>query len=199
MEPRDQKPNDRKSIAGQRYYSNVTGRFFSPDPGGARTANPTNPGSWNRYGYAGGDPVNGNDPRGTCWQMVGLANTASWGDEGWEYQEYRVFSAQCLVPEYTGDYGGEPAGGGGSDGVSNLAGVPGALTEAIKSLKGNCTKVLHRGRRRFRTTQDNLRSLMLGLAEAAIRLWLKSRQTWHPITIIENHNCPAINRTESVG
>jgi RHS repeat-associated protein len=53
-----------QDYAGQRYYSNVTGRFFSPDPGGLRTANPRDPGSWNRYAYVGGDPVNFADPSG---------------------------------------------------------------------------------------------------------------------------------------
>jgi len=50
--------------AGQRYYSNVTGRFLTPDPGGVRTANPMDPGSWNRYAYVNGDPVNYNDRHG---------------------------------------------------------------------------------------------------------------------------------------
>lgn len=27
----------------------------------------SDPGSWNRYAYVGGDPVNRRDPRGTCW------------------------------------------------------------------------------------------------------------------------------------
>jgi len=48
----------------QRYYSNNSGRFFSPDPGGVRTADPTDPGSWNRYAYVNGDPMNGTDPHG---------------------------------------------------------------------------------------------------------------------------------------
>jgi RHS repeat-associated protein len=50
--------------AGQRYYGNGMGRFLTPDPGGARTADPKNPGSWNRYSYAGTDPVNFGDPTG---------------------------------------------------------------------------------------------------------------------------------------
>ena len=50
--------------AGQRYYSNAMGRFLTPDPGGIRTADPKEPGSWNRYAYVGGDPVNFRDPQG---------------------------------------------------------------------------------------------------------------------------------------
>ena len=53
-----------QDYADQRYY-NQAGRFFSPDPGGIKTANPMDPGSWNRYAYAQGDPVNYVDPRGT--------------------------------------------------------------------------------------------------------------------------------------
>jgi len=49
--------------ANQRYYSNVQGRFMTPDPhrGSAHTGNPQ---SWNRYGYVLSDPVNGSDPTG---------------------------------------------------------------------------------------------------------------------------------------
>ena len=49
--------------ADQRFYANTQGRFTSPDPyvasGGAG-----NPGSWNRYAYVGGDPINSRDPSG---------------------------------------------------------------------------------------------------------------------------------------
>jgi hypothetical protein len=46
------------------------GRFLTPDPykAGSGSGDPANPQSWNRYAYAGGDPINGNDPQGlqTC-------------------------------------------------------------------------------------------------------------------------------------
>jgi RHS repeat-associated protein len=49
--------------ADQRYYASNFGRFMSPDryraSGGA-----TDPGSWNRYDYTRGDPVNRNDRSG---------------------------------------------------------------------------------------------------------------------------------------
>jgi RHS repeat-associated protein len=48
--------------AVNRYYSNAYGRFMTPDSGvGAR---PADPGSWNRYAYTRGDPVNRFDPSG---------------------------------------------------------------------------------------------------------------------------------------
>jgi hypothetical protein len=40
------------------------GRFGTADPGGIKTADPSNPTSWNRYAYTDGDPVNSNDPEG---------------------------------------------------------------------------------------------------------------------------------------
>ena len=33
----------------QRYYSNLLGRFYSPDPGGLAAANLAAPSSWNMY------------------------------------------------------------------------------------------------------------------------------------------------------
>jgi RHS repeat-associated protein len=50
--------------ADQRYYNASRARFWTPDPGGISTANASDPGSWNRYAYAGGDPINRLDPQG---------------------------------------------------------------------------------------------------------------------------------------
>ena len=54
-----------QDYADQRYYNAGMGRFWSPDPGGVKTADPTDPGIWNRYAYVGGDPINYRDPTGT--------------------------------------------------------------------------------------------------------------------------------------
>jgi RHS repeat-associated protein len=59
-----------QDYADQRYY-NQAGAFWSPDPGGLKTANPMNPGSWNRYAYALGDPINRFDPWGMASHSVG--------------------------------------------------------------------------------------------------------------------------------
>jgi len=62
--------------ADQRYYASTYGRFLTADPfvaGGAPRGsvdNPGDPGTWNRFAYVGGDPVNRNDPRGTDWIIV---------------------------------------------------------------------------------------------------------------------------------
>ena len=49
--------------ADQRWYSSTSGRFTSADPYMA-SGGPADPGSWNRYAYVGGDPVNYDDPQG---------------------------------------------------------------------------------------------------------------------------------------
>jgi RHS repeat-associated protein len=49
--------------ADQRYFQNTTGRFMTADPSRA-SASLADPGSWNRYPYVGGDPVNRFDPNG---------------------------------------------------------------------------------------------------------------------------------------
>ncbi len=45
-----------------RHCSPVLGRFLSVDP--AKSAKPSAPGSWNRYSYAGNNPINEIDPNG---------------------------------------------------------------------------------------------------------------------------------------
>jgi len=51
--------------ADQRYYASSYGRFNTADPMRA-SAGPEDPGSWNRYAYVGGDPINMRDPSGLC-------------------------------------------------------------------------------------------------------------------------------------
>jgi RHS repeat-associated protein len=66
--------------AVNRYYWVGTGRFMSPDPymansGGAGGVG--DPGSWNRYSYVGGDPVNWVDPGGLFQSAVNLPGTGA--------------------------------------------------------------------------------------------------------------------------
>ncbi len=49
--------------AGQRYYSPGTGGFMTPDPS-MDGVDHEDPGTWNAYAYANGDPINFNDPSG---------------------------------------------------------------------------------------------------------------------------------------
>ena len=55
--------------AQNRYYSSRQGRFLTPDPF-AGSANMRDPRSWNKYAYAGNDPVNNLDPQGTRWILA---------------------------------------------------------------------------------------------------------------------------------
>ena len=56
-----------------RYEQPGVGRFMSPDPYKA-SAGPSDPGSWNRYAYVGGDPVTYSD-------LTGLQRDAGGDDE----------------------------------------------------------------------------------------------------------------------
>ncbi|MBS1856789.1 MAG: hypothetical protein JST11_15580, partial [Acidobacteria bacterium] len=50
--------------ADQRYYGVGTGRFGTPDRAGLTASIAADPGSWNRFVYTRGDPVNRRDPAG---------------------------------------------------------------------------------------------------------------------------------------
>jgi RHS repeat-associated protein len=78
--------------ANNRYYVNNQGRFMSPDPAGQAAVNPRNPVSWNRYAYAGGDPVNRNDPTGLLEEGDGPA--------------VNPFSSSLCYPNYDPVWGG---------------------------------------------------------------------------------------------
>jgi RHS repeat-associated protein len=100
-----------QDYAQQRYYSNVYGRFFSPDPGGVKTANPRDPGSWNRYAYVQGDPVNFYDPHGT--NMFAPGSSQGCGPN-W------MWDASLSGPCSDWWWGFEDWGGGGGGGRSGF-------------------------------------------------------------------------------
>jgi RHS repeat-associated protein len=58
--------------AVNRYHNPGTGRFLTPDPY-RKSARARNPGSWNRYAYALGDPVNRTDRKGLCSDPIGCS------------------------------------------------------------------------------------------------------------------------------
>ena len=88
-----------QDYADQRYYAVGIGRFGSPDPGGIGTARLSNPTSWNRYLYVGGDPINRTDPSGTTWVCVGYS-------DDWD----------SCYDDGSGDQNGPGGGGGGKAG-----------------------------------------------------------------------------------
>jgi len=57
-----------QDYANARYFNSNLGRFWSPDP--SVIGNPTDPVSFNRYAYTGGDPVNRTDSTGAGWQCT---------------------------------------------------------------------------------------------------------------------------------
>ncbi len=88
--------------ADQRYYTSVLGRFVTPDPYVA-SAGPGDPGSWNRYTYTRGDPVNRFDPFGL--------------DDSPPCTECVIFNPYPPAAGSTSpDWGGGTGGGGGSSG-----------------------------------------------------------------------------------
>jgi len=54
-----------------REYHPKQGRWISPDPEGMDAVDPSNPQTWNRYGYVGNDPLNSIDPLGLVDDCVG--------------------------------------------------------------------------------------------------------------------------------
>jgi RHS repeat-associated protein len=112
-----------QDYAQQRYYNANMGAFWSPDPGGIKTANSSDPTSWNRYGYVSGDPVNHSDPAGMEQDLCG---------PDWETDP--SLEGPCCDPgqgllgtaPYPGCYvgGGGSGGGGGGGGGGSSAAAP---------------------------------------------------------------------------
>ncbi len=57
---------DQNDSAANRRMSPTYNRWFSPDPGGTKVVNLSDPQTWNMYAYAGNNPVTFNDPSGLC-------------------------------------------------------------------------------------------------------------------------------------
>jgi RHS repeat-associated protein len=119
--------------ANQRYYTSTYGRFSRPDPhpGSAKLGSP---GSWNRYAYVGGDPINRNDPRGLC----GVINAADDVENGG--------TSDPIIEACEESSGG---GGGAADpcdsvvatsgcGLTTIATVTGCATPGLQFINGMC-------------------------------------------------------------
>ncbi len=78
------------------------GRFNTVDPL-ASSASPSNPASWNRYAYVGGDPINHNDPRGLYLDCADGSCDESCDDD----------SVACSIYEQNSDGDGANAGDSG--------------------------------------------------------------------------------------
>ena len=129
----------------QRYYASSYGRFNTADPM-AGSARGNNPGSWNRYSYTLGDPVNGSDPRGLCvmdgnYNYWDTAPPDGVGSGSWILQDYgsgdcggnSVFlsqlgsSGQATVNGYGFNSSGN---NGGTDGLQVFANDLGSCSDA---------------------------------------------------------------------
>jgi RHS repeat-associated protein len=96
--------------ADQRYYGAGMGRFLTSDPLGMSAANLKAPGSWNRYAYVRGDPINFYNRTGPLPVMttqVPPTRALRWllaATEASEQEQYRdacSMVAPCLVAKYT--------------------------------------------------------------------------------------------------
>ena len=96
--------------AVNRYHQPGMGRFLTPDPYMA-SAGPSNPGSWNRYAYGGGDPIKYKDPGG---RYVCDPDSDSCGDDGSCGANWMTDASQ------SGPCDG--SGGGGDSDPSNVCG-----------------------------------------------------------------------------
>ncbi len=86
-----------------REYQPTQGRWVSPDPAGIDAVDPTNPQSWNRYGYADNNPLAAFDPLGLYMDCGGDFCTpfsfgvitgirTGWAVRGWRPRPPRRFT-----------------------------------------------------------------------------------------------------------
>ncbi len=88
--------------AVNRYEAPGDGRFLSPDPYQA-SGGPADPGSWNRYAYTRGDPVNNVDPNGledfdAGWFVAHMAELSAMVPDG-----------QCMILAMAASQGNDSA------------------------------------------------------------------------------------------
>jgi RHS repeat-associated protein len=92
-----------EDYADQRYYTQTAGRFYTPDPStGVDLANPN---SWNKYVYAGDDPVNFFDPAGRYGDWADGSYDPGLGD--WAYCD--IACEQNIYWTNVGTYAGSTA------------------------------------------------------------------------------------------
>jgi RHS repeat-associated protein len=89
-----------------RKYDSNSGRFDRPDPLGLGGVSMGDPGSWNRFAYAGGDPVNFMDPMGLFTVSAGAG---TWS--GTNASECISYFASLWGNQGTGAFVGSGSGG----------------------------------------------------------------------------------------
>jgi RHS repeat-associated protein len=92
----------------ERQYRSSQGRWLSPDPAGLAAVGPSNPQTWNRYGYVANQPLNLVDPLGL------------WGDCAFYVQLYDENEHPSGIEGYfCGGNGGNGGAGGGGGAAPN--------------------------------------------------------------------------------
>jgi len=86
--------------ADQRYYVGAYGRFNTADPYQA-SAGPSEPGSWNRYSYVEGDPINFNDRSGQMATLQDGCFSAQYQDSCYDGSTGTTYSAGSIDPNCT--------------------------------------------------------------------------------------------------
>jgi RHS repeat-associated protein len=126
--------------ANARMYNFGRGRFMQPDPNGIGAANLRVPGSLNRYSYAGNDPVNHVDPRGTDYLFAICVWVSEIVIDDYWYDIYSCTALDGIEPlavqrevERGGEGGGEPQ----QDPLKSLPDYEDALKHFEKFLKDN--------------------------------------------------------------
>jgi RHS repeat-associated protein len=125
-----------------RYYDPDLGRFLSPD-----TYDPYLPGvDFNRYAYAGNDPVNGSDPTGhatTSWtNSSGGTSTGNWTSSGqaakessgYAYGYSNIFGSFTAWKNANGTQSRIWSGPSGSAGASTASAYASAVNRAVANL-----------------------------------------------------------------
>jgi len=129
-----------------REMHSIQGRWISPDPAGIDAADPTNPQSWNRYGYAVNDAPALTDPLGldtTAYQWIGAclyesdatsSITASIGPGG-----QPVYTQDVVWGPWTPVWcaGGSASGGASGGGTSTSGTVKGTSNGPCLKSVGN--------------------------------------------------------------
>lgn len=75
--------------ADQRFYASSLGRFNTADRSW-HSVSGSDPQSWSRYDYVGGDPVNGNDPNGLCAVMIAGITMGPGTNWAWTYEANKL-------------------------------------------------------------------------------------------------------------
>jgi RHS repeat-associated protein len=136
--------------ADQRYHQPGAGRFLSPDPY-AGSAHQGDPGTWNRYAYVGGDPVNESDPTGldaffqyVTFTVSGL-DPGSSGSSSWDCAFLGICNGPIWTEPYT-DLGisNQTILGprNNNNGMASTADARSLLKDALAGSFSNCEKVL---------------------------------------------------------